>query len=308
MNQTHVVPKNSTIVRNMPIGLRALRAGLRGASLVAPQAVERFAASMFFRPSRSAKIAPPRVAGRAARAFTVTSGGEQLAVYGWGDGPLVLLVHGWQGHAGQLSGFVEPLVQRGYRVVTFDMPGHGGSSGSRASVLDMALAVTDVANDCAPLLGLKSSPPVHAIIAHSLGATATSIAIARGVAPRSAVLLAPAAEPGYFARRAGAMMGLSRPRVEGMVRNIEEALGGDVEAIDLRVLSRGMSTPALVMHDPDDREVPFEHGASIARAWPAARLERLSGLGHQRLLRDPVVIARAVEFVDGGAIAASSYH
>ncbi len=58
-----------------------------------------------------------------------------------------------------------------------------------------------------------------------------------------------------------------------------------------------LDVPCLILHDPADREVPWAHGSAIARAWPGATLEPLDGLGHRRLLRDPDVIQRVVEFV-----------
>ena len=57
--------------------------------------------------------------------------------------------------------------------------------------------------------------------------------------------------------------------------------------------------PALVVHDRGDREVPFEHGETLARSWPGARLMVTEGLGHRRILRDPEVVRAVVEAVSG---------
>jgi pimeloyl-ACP methyl ester carboxylesterase len=63
----------------------------------------------------------------------------------------------------------------------------------------------------------------------------------------------------------------------------------------------------LLLHDPEDREVPFADGLALAEAWPGARLEPLVGAGHTRALRHPDVISRAVGFVvDPGRPAALS--
>ena len=50
-------------------------------------------------------------------------------------------------------------------------------------------------------------------------------------------------------------------------------------------------------HDEQDTEVAIEKGLALARAWPDARFMRTAGLGHRRLLRDPEVIAAAVNFL-----------
>ncbi len=62
-------------------------------------------------------------------------------------------------------------------------------------------------------------------------------------------------------------------------------------------LAPRMTVPLLVLHDPEDREVPFEEGAELARSWPGAELRRMSGLGHLRILRDERCVAEAVSFL-----------
>ena len=68
-----------------------------------------------------------------------------------------------------------------------------------------------------------------------------------------------------------------------------QPLGGD----QLRAQAR-------VFHDRADREVPFAAGAAIARAWPGAQLVPTEGLGHNRLLYAPEVVAPAVAFLAEG--------
>jgi pimeloyl-ACP methyl ester carboxylesterase len=294
-------PQNRTNVRITDLQLRLLRAALRGASIIAPQATEKLGAEMFFRPMRRARPKPPRAAGGLeARRITVTSGGDELATWLWGEGPTVLLAHGWNGRASQMAPFVAPLREAGLRVVAFDMPGHGSSTGKRASVLTMARAIRDVAEATAPLVG-RDLAPLYGIIAHSLGATATALALRGGLSAGRVVLLAPGAEPMFFARRAGALLGLSEARTEGLMRRVSERLGGDMAAIDLRSQARSIAAPALIVHDPEDEDVPFAHGEGIAEAWPGAELEVVRGLGHLRILRDEGVQRRAALFIAGDA-------
>jgi hypothetical protein len=49
--------------------------------------------------------------------FRIPFAGGELAVTTWGQGPGVLLMHGWGGARAQMTGFVEPLLVAGYRVV-----------------------------------------------------------------------------------------------------------------------------------------------------------------------------------------------
>jgi alpha-beta hydrolase superfamily lysophospholipase len=83
----------------------------------------RAALALFQTPRRSPHDLPD--------ATFVEVNGERLATWSYGKGPTILLVHGWNGHAAQLRAFVSPLVDAGYRVVAFDQPAHGQSSGAR---------------------------------------------------------------------------------------------------------------------------------------------------------------------------------
>jgi hypothetical protein len=59
----------------------------------------------------------------------------------------------------------------------------------------------------------------------------------------------------------------------------------------------GAMPPTLLMHDRDDRSTPAGQSSAIADGWPGSQLHLTVGLGHNRLLRDPDVVARAVDFV-----------
>jgi pimeloyl-ACP methyl ester carboxylesterase len=284
-----------TTVRSVPPALRAIRLGLRVTSSLAPQATDRITAKLFFK-TRRARTPEPHVEGLQAHPFTVSSSFGPLAAWSWGAGPTVLFVHGWEGHAGQVEAFVPGLVQRGYRVVTFDMPAHGKSAGTHTSAVDMAQAIREVSEDATPFLGVQRGP-LRGLIAHSLGGAASVLALTEGLAAERAVLLAPVAEPTPFARRAAEFLQLSPARTDGMLRGVAELIGRDFHDIDGRRLAARFRIPALVMHDPDDREVPIAHGRGIAAIWPGAEFIALQGLGHRRLLKDPAVVQRTIEFI-----------
>lgn len=268
--------KKSTTVRILQRSIRALDA-------VAPEAAQRLAFDWFGKPQRRAE--KPFILGHR---FALAGEGSELAVWDWGDGRTVLLVHGWNGNAAQLSGFVPPLVGAGYYVAAPDLPAHGFSAGARTNVRSMA--------DALLRLGRRVGP-VHAVIAHSLGAAAALIAQAEGLGAERTVLIAPPADLPRYASLFGRTLGLSRRSTEGFLAHLDRALGGR-GAFDLVPLARRQTSPMLLLHDPEDREVPFADGLALAEAWPGARLEPLVGAGHTRALRHPDVISRAVGFVD----------
>ena len=102
----------------------------------------------------------------------IPSGMGHLQAWEWGEGPTILLVHGWDGRGSQLGAFIQPLVDSGHRVVTFDSRGHGDSFGNRASLVSFADAITALVRHFGPLAG---------IVAHSFGAAATLYALRSGL-------------------------------------------------------------------------------------------------------------------------------
>lgn len=58
---------------------------------------------------------------------------RRLNVHDRGEGPPVILIHGWASNAGDWDRVPELLVQRGHRVIWYDRPGYGYSTRERSS-------------------------------------------------------------------------------------------------------------------------------------------------------------------------------
>lgn len=282
----------STNGRALPIGLRAVRTWFRVAAAVAPHAAERQAASLFLTPTRKRRSGPVLEDPATGRyALTVREGELQVSAWSWGSGPAVLLAHGWGGTAADMAPLAGELQRAGYRAVLFDFPAHGRSPGRRTNMVEWLRVMRAVA---------AAVGPFHAVAGHSFGAAAIAIALAeQEMEARGAVLLAPVIGPTLFVDRFTGMIGLPPARAEGMMRHIARTVGREPATLDARRAAATLRVPALVMHDPQDREVPWAHGAEIANAWLGSRMVAAEGLGHNRLLRDPLILASAVDFIRG---------
>jgi len=277
--------KKSTIVRSNIMASRWTRARFSAASQLAPELTARVAAKLFRKTQRRRARPGERDVLEGATAMTLAG----MKTWSWGEGPTVLLVHGWNGRATQLGAFVPPLMARGYRVVAFDALGHGESPGSYLSLPELATCIRRVVDE----LG-----GVYGVIAHSLGGAATTFALARGLEIERAVFVSPPADPEEFLAIFSAALGLSDEARALTKHRIEERLGSAMEDMRTTALAPSMTTPLLVVHDRDDKEVPARVGRSIAEAWPNAELVLTEGLGHQRILRDETVTHFAVRFID----------
>jgi pimeloyl-ACP methyl ester carboxylesterase len=281
--------QNSTIGRLRPVPVPPwLRTGMRVASTVAPGAATRLARKLFFTPMRARLRDEERAVLARGELFSLEVGGQRVVGRVWGEGPTVFLMHGWGGHSGQMTPLVDPAVAAGFRVVALDLPGHGESAGSVSSLVHFASALVHAA---------ALFRPVHGLVAHSFGAAASTYAISSGLAVERAVFFAPPAGFESFWARFRAGVGVSQVIMDRMLHEAEEWLHVSFEGIGPISLAPRMTVPLLVLHDPEDREVPFEEGAELARRWPGAELRPATGLGHLRILRDERCVTEAVGFL-----------
>jgi pimeloyl-ACP methyl ester carboxylesterase len=284
------LPRNSTTVRasSVPMPMRLLRAGFGAVSRLSPGFAALLAERIFLSPRRHARPAHERAGLRSARPFTVEGEDGPLSAWEWGtEGPRVLLVHGWEGRGTQLVELVAPLVARGFRVVAFDMPGHGDSPGSMSSFFHFARSIAHVAETVGPL---------HAIVAHSMGGASTAWALRTAPRPKRLVMIAPPADIHDFTGGAAIALGLSQAATAELEARLGRRFGVPLTEVQAVLVAPQMTTPLLVVHDENDREVPLRSGELVAGAWPGAVLERTRGLGHRRILRDAAVVETVTAF------------
>jgi pimeloyl-ACP methyl ester carboxylesterase len=208
-----------------------------------------------------------------------------------GEGPTVLLVHGWGERAAAMGAFVRPLVEAGHRVVGVDLPAHGASPGTQTDAYEIADALRATA---------EQAGGVGGVVAHSMGAHATTVALSRGLGARAAVLLSPAVRLEHGLGKFAQMFQLSDNAIEGLRSTIERRYGTSVWR-DLAAdrLAEGISCDALIVHDEEDPQVDLADARMLAAAWPNASLTTTRGLGHNKVVRDPAVVASAVELITG---------
>jgi pimeloyl-ACP methyl ester carboxylesterase len=277
--------------------LRALRASFVPLSALS-HALSAWWAELIFRtPPRHPRLPSERRALDRGEFRWLPFRDGRLATWSFGNGPPVLLVHGWGGHAGRLFRFFEPLSAAGFSVLAFDAPGHADSSGALSSLPDFVAAVQAVEAEHGPLAG---------IVGHSVGASAAALAIRRGLSVPRAVLLSTPANPEYYAARFAKYLRMPAPVREGMKRRLASRYAVGWE--DLRPIGPGESrAEILVFHDRGDCRVPWKEGAAVAAAWPGARLVTTCGLGHHKILRDPGLVSEAVRFLSEAPASAVRY-
>ncbi|MCX5766904.1 MAG: alpha/beta fold hydrolase [Gemmatimonadetes bacterium] len=214
--------------------------------------------------------------------------GYHLTEWGPESGAPVVLLHGWEGRGAQLGYFVAPLTAAGVRVLALDGPAHGASPGRNAGPYHFARALCDV--QCA--VG-----PFRAAVGHSMGGAALTLALGDGLQLGKAIILG---SPSHFTDvrdRYLHMVGAGPRSSQAFHAEMLRRLGLTHDTPSLREIARTQSLPVLVVHDPEDREVPVVDARATAAAYRNARLLELDAGGHRRMLKAPAVIAAVTEFI-----------
>lgn len=207
-------------------------------------------------------------------------------------GPVVLLLHGWGGHARQMLALADELSRKGMRTVLLEMPAHGRSGGRVSNLPQFARAL-----EYAAARLLSEGHCLHAVLAHSLAANASAYAASRGLPAGRLVLLAPPAFPLEYTRLFAAVFRLSEKTRAAMQRRIEAREGILMTQFEPAAVGPRITMPTLIVHDRGDSINRFSDGVVYRQSIPHARLLATDGLGHGRILADPHVLEQVASFL-----------
>jgi pimeloyl-ACP methyl ester carboxylesterase len=255
-----------------------------------PLDVDRIA-HRFLMPKRSEpKAWPP---GTAAITLTVEASGAwpdgpqvEVVCHQLGEGPIVLLVHGWQAQAADLMPLVHAVVDAGFSVWALDLPAHGHSAGTHLSIPLAARALLEVGRQAGNL---------HAAIAHSFGGACLVQALSQGLQTAKVVLLAPPTHYGHYVRQMAQAVGMEPAAIPALLQRLEYLIGQAPDQIVMENQAASLQQPACLIHAADDPVVPSQAAHRVAQVWPGARWHLLEGLGHFRILSDGAVHALIVQ-------------
>lgn len=260
-----------------------MRGAIWALAAIAPPLAVRAAARLFRFPVR------PRPSALPGERFAVRAGRQTVRGGVRGNGPLVILAHGWGGSEQQFDVLGDALAARGFRVVTFSAIGHGASTSRFSSMVEFRDSLLAVAAH------LGTEP--HAIIGHSLGGAACALAVSEGLRTDRLVLIAASAHPRRYLGLFLDWLDFPHALRARVIRHFEKTLRFAWDRLDIEAIGPRVHVPTLIVHDRADREVPYSEGADAARLIPDALLVTVESLGHRRILRDDGVVERIAAFI-----------
>jgi pimeloyl-ACP methyl ester carboxylesterase len=264
---------------------------------IAPTVVTNLMLNKFVTPRRRKDIDYQSRLPAGAQRIVVQHEQTELTGWVWGQtGPSLLVIHGWESHTGRMLPLIRPLVAAGYRLFALDAPGHGLSPDAETDLLDVSYAIQAM---------LVQHGPFDGLIAHSFGATATTLALARAphLAPEKLVLLSPMRDLAQHLAIFAAIAQLSPAATKRLQARVERRLGLPLAECSAVAAARWLPRPGLLIHDRDDRLIPHEVGEAIARNWRGSQLVSTDRLGHRRGLGHTAVLDHILDFLTTEAAA-----
>lgn len=291
---------NSNKPISTPVALRLVRLGFRFVGHLAPILAGRIAYKLWFTPTRFQTPAPEIKAMESANIEHLQLNNHTIATYSWGEtGPTVLLVHGWSGRGTQLFSFVEPLIDAGYRVLSFDAPAHGKSSGKQTNLYEVAEVILALQHH----YGIFDS-----VITHSFGGPCTAIAMQRGLTPERIISISPPATTVGLVEKFCNTLQIPEKVATNLKQRIETTFGRNIwDDLSMVNVVKEITIPGMLIHDSNDKEIPWQESHAIAEAWSNASFIKTSGLGHRRILQDATVVDSAVRFINRESDLTNSY-
>ena len=206
------------------------------------------------------------------------------------EGERVLLVHGWNGRAGQFHAIAQSCHDAGLDVTAFDLPGHGKSDDRHTALPEFLDAISEV---------YAHHGPFDYVIGHSIGAIAVLNGPRFGLKFKKIVTISiPATKVRSLFQSFTEMFGLSVEKyTDLLIERASKKYNADPNSFDPCIVSKDLDSEVLIIHCRDDEDAGVSESIQLNTMVDGSELYIASGLGHRRILRDAEVVSRVVDFL-----------
>ena len=208
-----------------------------------------------------------------ARHETPQIGAHRIQTYRWsGNGPTVLLVHGWESNTFRWRNLIAKLREKGFNILAFDGPGHGYSSGRHLYAPLYAEVLEGL---------LQRYAPDH-LVGHSMAGM--TILYNEHLNPSPTVeKIVTVAAPSEFYEITEHYQRLLRfdDRVLHLLDDyVYHRFGFRIREFSTSEFVRTNTKKGLLFHDRSDRIAPFHASKKVHENWKLSELVATDGLGH----------------------------
>ncbi len=269
----------------MNVGFLLFRTYMRILNTILPSRAVNKAINIFFSPKKHTPKAWEVEAEQKGERIWID---EDLSCIVWGEGKPVLLMHGWEGRATQMSVFI-PYLSDKYKLIALDAPAHGVSKGNTSNPHEFIKAI---------FKAQEKFGEFSAIVGHSMGGGCSVYSALEGLKVDKVVSIA---GPAYFrdvVSLFGQFIGLSRRTLQKFLNRVEHRVELSFEQLDLAKRISPTKESIMIIHDVDDKEIPYNQALKYEKILGKNNVMTTTGLGHRQIMRDKKVLQTIADFID----------
>jgi pimeloyl-ACP methyl ester carboxylesterase len=218
---------------------------------------------------------------------------EDMFVYEKGpeDGYPIILVHGWESNPGSMFAIADAFQRCGYRVLVIGLPAHGRSGLKKTNMVHASRYLKDFLEK----EGFQNR--CFSMVTHSFGSAASTIALMEsGIQVDSLVFLTSPDRIMDIFDNFRDMIKLGNRAYAHLLSKTESMVHYKLVNFNISAfLTKVRFKSLVVLHDLEDKVLPFKNAQAIKKAVPKSELIELREKGHYRLLWDDEVIGIVVK-------------
>lgn len=212
----------------------------------------------------------------------------KIQTYRWkGQGPKVLLLHGWDSHTFRWKDLIKHLQSKDYDITAFDAPAQGLSEGNLLSV--------PIYNEVLEIMLDKYKPEI--LIGHSMGGMTAVFNqhLKKNPNIRKMVLLGAPSDLKRIMDGFQKILALSDRFMKAVEEYFKKRYGYGFAEFSTQDFAKNVNIPALIIHDKYDKIVPFTEAEDIHSALINSEIMITEGAGHS--LHKSKIYKRVLEFI-----------
>ena len=274
------------------LALRYIRTKFKVLSTISKKKAAEKAFELFCTPQSRNKKKLPKIFETAEKLHFEIDG---VTVRGWRfNHPAerkLLILHGYESSGINFDRYINPLIKKGYEIMTFDAPAHGRSGGKKINAPLYKRTIQAIH---------KKYGPVQSYIAHSFGGLAVSLALEEisHTDDYKLVLIAPATETTTAIDSFFKFLQLDDSLRPEFGKVIIKAGGVSSEWYSIKRAMKHIRAKVLWVQDEDDEVTPLRDVLKVkGENYHNIEFVITKGLGHRRIYRDNKVVKSIVEFL-----------
>lgn len=210
----------------------------------------------------------------------------------WGNGKRkVIITHGWSSKGADFIDLITALKTiDDLQIIAFDAPGNGSSEGELSNLLLFVGAVKAIINT-------YGAPDV--LIGHSLGGFANTLTLKEtGIKPSLLITITPMVrlKENFITTMTAA--DVPQAAQDKFFRDFEAKFGLATADFNLaNMYQDGIALKHWLAYDQEDKMTPFAYVNDVLTKHPDIIFKEFDNAGHERIIKDPRVIADILELV-----------